>query len=90
MTTTELLITATEEDIKLMGALVNRLHARPCSRRREGPTCVQQEGERANHGRVRGWHNYNPDNMCSSCAAYWHVSQARNDLDDVLRALAAP
>lgn len=52
--------------------------AMPCANK--STSCIQlQVRKRA------GWNDLDPNEMCASCAAYWHMGSARNALDSVLK-----
>lgn len=53
----------------------------PCSNR--GTSCIQRQTRDPNRA---GWNDLDPDKMCASCAAYWHMGCARNALDTMLKA----
>ena len=48
---------------------------------RPGSTCVQ----RLTIDKRTPWHKLNPDEMCATCAAYWHTTSAAQHLETAKR-----
>lgn len=65
-----------------LGALVDLAvgSSWPCSDLIGRVSCVERIGLHNTQSKNpdRGWHSYDVDKMCPACAAYWHISCARN------------
>ena len=76
-----------DKTVDALDKVIAQTGVMPCEDKRKGDSCLARERARpTKHAKVRAIQDWDPERMCSPCAAHWYAWRVMHKLEEMRRA----